>query len=57
MQTHIKTLSIHNTYIYYIYTGVPKPGVFSVLTPPTFLVLHTPLLGGGLKMEVKEGAR
>ena len=31
--------------VYYnvLHTGVPKPGVFWVLTPPTFLGLHPPL--------------
>ena len=32
-------------YILYIVSGVPKPGVFWVLTPPTFLGLQKKFLG------------
>ena len=40
--------SAHYT-VYTIHSGVPKPGVFWVLTPPTFW--------GALEMGVREGAR
>ena len=36
--------------------GVPKPGVFWVLTSPTFLSLQPPLFGGTQKAAKVRGA-
>ena len=40
-------------YKYFSHTGVPKPRVFWVLTPPTFLVLQPPLFRGCEKVQVR----